>query len=276
MITLEMLDRTHQAYLANQAKEAAAQEDTVAVRQACDDRQAHQRPSCDDEALYVATDCTYWRTDRPTGLAGDLGVNGTCYRRLDPIYFAWLWQQMEKVQWAHHTGKMPQALFDQVSQRFQEIYAWALVTFDEDSIDKARKAFALRARLYKPPSMEPLIRLGFEPAPEDRDRAEEDRRKQAYLFPEKAADDSWSFWTPVAESAREKVAAIQAKALAKGWTEGSLWQNRGTFKFPFGDGYGLICFVKDADQIGQVRADHIEIIKPAPANSILRFQKPKD
>ena len=51
------------------------------------------------EALYVSTSLATWRTGQPKGIARDFQINDTCYRRLDPEYYAWLRSRM-------HMGKL--------------------------------------------------------------------------------------------------------------------------------------------------------------------------
>ena len=56
--------------------------------------------------LYVATTLDCWKTDQPDSYARDVGIYGTCYRRLDPEYFAWLGTRMALAQRAAKAGKM--------------------------------------------------------------------------------------------------------------------------------------------------------------------------
>jgi hypothetical protein len=59
-----------------------------------------------------------------------------------------------------------------------------------------------------------------------------------------------------------QVDAIRDQALALGWSEAGLYQNRGHLRFPNGDTYGLVCFLHGDRTIGEVTAQCIEIVSP--------------
>ena len=63
-----------------------------------------------------------------------------------------------------------------------------------------------------------------------------------HLFPE---DGDWKFTQPVRSSTVPKVDAIRDQALSLGWSEAQLYQNRGRFRFPCGQDYGLVCFLEE-------------------------------
>jgi len=65
----------------------------------------------------------------------------------------------------------------------------------------------------------------------------------------------------VTPEAVAKVDAIRDQALALGWSEAGLYQNRGHLRFPAGGCYGLVCFLHPGDQTGQISAQSIEIIR---------------
>ena len=69
------------------------------------------------------------------------------------------------------------------------------------------------------------------------------------------------------------VHAIRDRALALGWTHEALYQSRGRLRFPFGQDYGLVCFIGVEDRIGNVAADAIEIIGPPRREILRRFYK---
>ena len=52
------------------------------------------------------------------------------------------------------------------------------------------------------------------------------------------------------------------------------YQNRGRFRFPCGEDYGLVCFLDDNKRIGQVTRQYIEIVYPPPQDNRLRFFNP--
>ncbi len=58
----------------------------------------------------------------------------------------------------------------------------------------------------------------------------------------------------VAPEAVAQVDAIREEAMQLGWTEAGLYQNRGRYPFPYGQEYGLVCFLSGARQVGEVTA----------------------
>jgi|GEM_PF-2839955 hypothetical protein len=94
---------------------------------------------------------------------------------------------------------------------------------------------------------------------------------EPYLFPR---NGDQPFTEKVSPAAVAKVDAIREQALALGWSERGLYQNRGQFRFPYGEDYGLVCFIGDAQRIGEVTKQYIEIISPPPRENRLRFYNP--
>lgn len=93
-----------------------------------------------------------------------------------------------------------------------------------------------------------------------------------YLFPE-AGD--YPFTENILPEAVAKVDAIRDQAVALGWSESRLYQNRGRLRFPFDGDYGLVCFVGEDKRIGEVTEQHIEIVVGSPPReSRLRFYNP--
>ena len=89
-----------------------------------------------------------------------------------------------------------------------------------------------------------------------------------HLFPE---DGDWKFTQPVRSSTVPKVDAIRDQALSVGWSEAQLYRNRGRFRFPCGQDYGLVCFLEEDKRIGEVTRQSIEIIGPPPHENRLYF-----
>lgn len=104
--------------------------------------------------------------------------------------------------------------------------------------------------------------------PIDRDFHPED---EPYLFPK---DRNHRFTERASPAAVAKVDAIREQALALGWSERRLYQNRGQFRFPYGEDYSLVCFIGDAQRIGAVTKEYIEIVGPPPRENRLRFYNP--
>ncbi len=92
-----------------------------------------------------------------------------------------------------------------------------------------------------------------------------------HLFPEHG---DWKFTQPVRLSTMPKVDAIRDQARSLGWSEAQLYQNRGRFRFPCGQDYGLVCFLEGDKRIGKVTRQSIEIIGPPPQERRLRFYNP--
>lgn len=143
-----------------------------------------------------------------------------------------------------------------------------------DTADVGRAAGALTARpgptpkaLRTPraPGCEAVVRrtaaLGHRAAPQ----------VETYLFPNHGDQP---FSEKVLPSAVAKVDAVREQALALGWSERRLYQRRGQFRFPYGEDYGLVCFVADAQRIGEVTKQYIEIVGPPPRENRLRFYNP--
>ena len=81
------------------------------------------------EALYVATDLGFWKTDSPAMFCRDVQINDTAYRRLDPVYFAWLRSRLALAKEAAKSGRIDPAAFDELRNRFAGIEAWLLDHF---------------------------------------------------------------------------------------------------------------------------------------------------
>ncbi len=94
---------------------------------------------------------------------------------------------------------------------------------------------------------------------------------ERYLFPK---DGDYGFVEKVLPSAVAKVDAIRNQALALDWRERRLYQNRGQLRFPYGEDYGLVCFIGEAHRIAEVTKQYIEIISPPPRENRLRFYNP--
>jgi hypothetical protein len=90
-----------------------------------------------------------------------------------------------------------------------------------------------------------------------------------YLYPK---NGDLRFTQPVQKSTLDKVDSIRDRALSLGWNEARLYQNRGQFRFPYGENDGLVCFIFELVEtvhenvivrkrsIGEVTRQHIEIV----------------
>lgn len=218
-------------------------------------------------AIYVATTLESWETDKPYQFVRDVRICGICYRRLDPEYYAWLRHKMECARKAAQSGRLPALAFDELRTRFNEIHAWAMKHLGEESLLAAVKS--LEPKEYDPPANRSLFQ-------DDEDSSFALRNKPepaapSYMFPK---DGDWPNHHPVPASAVAKVDAVRDQALSLGWSEDRLYRNRGRFRFPCGEDYGLVCFLEENQRIGQVTRRYIEIVGPPPRENVLRFHNP--
>ncbi len=200
--------------------------------------------------LYVATDLDSWETDSP-----EPDLDAICervgYRRLDPPYYAWLRSRMVDARRAHDRAQVADAAYELLRCRFNAVHEWAVTHLGE-----ARLAEAVRESVvgtYRPPQIEEWCPETAEvpPAPTHR-------------FP---AEGEWRFAHPVRAEAVAQVDAIREQALALGWTEAGLYQNRSQFRFPVGEEYGLVCCLGRRDRIGEVTAASVEIVSRTGSRS---------
>jgi len=194
-----------------------------------------------------------WRTNQPQGIARDFQINDTCYRRLDPQYYAWLRSRMHMAKLSAAAGRLAQESFEELRAKFNAIHGWATGQFGEDCLLDAIDN--LDAREYQPPVAEP-----WQP-------------HRPWPSVSSGNDGGHVFAHHVSERATALVHDIRDRALALGWTHEALYQSHGRLRFPFGQDYGLVCFIGVEDRIGDVAADAIEIIGPPPRELRHRFYK---
>ncbi|HUE00636.1 MAG TPA: hypothetical protein VMR62_13770 [Bryobacteraceae bacterium] len=196
------------------------------------------------EALYVATDLGFWKTDSPATFCRDVQINDTAYRRLDPVYFAWLRSRLALAKEAAKSGRIDPAEFDELRNRFAGIEAWSLDHFGAQTIMAAIRNLTPKA--YDPPRGETESRRS-EPASRDDERI---------------------------HRAIRLVDAIREKAVELGWNLERLYRHEGFQKRPFAADYGLVCYIGSKDRIGDVTRQAIEIVGPPPRETRLRFYNP--
>jgi hypothetical protein len=221
-----------------------------------------------EAALYVATNLESWGTLTPKYYARDVSVDDTCYRRLDPDYYAWLRHKMALAKKAVDSGRISSSAFDKLRTRFNDIHTWAVGRLGEDTLRTAIQS--LDPKAYSPPVLEtfdqgiqcPLRHI----TPEERPLP-----GSLFLYPK---DGEWQFTQEVSSQAIAKVDAIRDQALSIGWSEARLYQNRGCLRFPYGQDYGLVCFVDGDVRIGEVTRQSIEIVGTTSQANRLRFYNP--
>ena len=188
-----------------------------------------------ETALYAATNLKSWETDEPHRFARDVGIARTCFRRLDPDHYAWLRHKMDLAKKAASSGRLSAQAFDTLRTRFNVIHAWAMEHLGDEDLRSA--VCSLDPKAYAPPRIDRLDRRqnAAPPVPKASSPA-----TRPYLYPR---DGDWRFTQRVRTSAVPKVDAIRDQALSLGWREARLYQNRGRFRFPCGEDYGLVCFL---------------------------------
>lgn len=195
--------------------------------------------------LFVATDLSRFEAAEPGVYAPDVRVDGRCYRRLDPPFYAWLRHKMAIAKKAFDSGRLSPAAFEELRSRFNEVHAWAVSHLGDAALVRAVKA--LDPASYAPPrSVEDGPAGSVAPAvPAAR-----------FAFP---TTGEWRFTEPVSPEAVTNVDKIRDEALALGWPEARLYQNRGQIRFPCGQEYGLVCFLGEGATIAAVSREAITI-----------------
>jgi hypothetical protein len=207
-------------------------------------------------ALYVATDLDTWEAPAPVPADQDAICEPCGYRRLDPVYYAWLRHRMEVAQRAQRAGRLGAEQFEGWRRRFNAIHAWAVARFGEAVLVAAVRT--LDPKAYRPPQIQ-----DWEPAPQP--------APPVHLSP---ADGDWRFTERVSPEAVAQVDAIRDQALALGWSESRLYQNRGHLRFPVGGDYGLVCYLHSGARVNAVTAQWIEIVRPRGSRLRLHRQDP--
>ena len=197
--------------------------------------------------LFVSTALDAWLTQDGAAFSRDVQINDTAYRRLDPEYYAWLRSRMLLAKTAASAGQIGIDAFDELRHRFNAIHQWAVEHFGEQAMIAAVKG--LGHREYIPPVAE----------------SEPQHRPIAPAIPDRNV-------VVVSPECAVLIDGIRDRALATGWTHDSLYQTRGSLRFPLGSDYGLVCYLKPGDRLGEVTTQSIEII--LPNNIRQRFYNP--
>jgi len=205
-------------------------------------------PAPSPAALYVAPDFTSWECDRPDAFARDVTIHGIAYRALDPEYYAWLRFRMTLAKEAHVAGKMREATFQELREAFNAVHAWAMDRFAER--DLLRAIDRIRPKHYDLPR---VFNGGKGGAP---------------------SQSTGPFTQVVSPEAIAQVDAIRDKPLSLGWSREALYANTGRLRFPYGQDYGLVCFLGAGTRVGEVTAGWIEIYHGARKQP-LRFYRHK-
>ncbi len=204
----------------------------------------------DSEILWVSTDL---KTSCPPDagfVARDCQINGRCYRRLDPEYFAWLTFRMHAIKDAAAAGRVPADSFEELRQLFNALQARAIKAFGEKELLGALRN--LDPEKYRPPLPEEFEKP--KPAEPAFARASPESKRLA--------------------RARVLVDQIRDQALAVGWSMDNLYFCDGYERRPIRPRYGLVCYVGAEQRIGEVTRLSIELIGPPPLEVRNRFYNP--
>ena len=98
-------------------------------------------------ALRVATDLRHIQIENPGDQPQDVIHDNTVYRLLDAPYYAWLRCRMDRAKQAFEAGKMPQATWLTLRQRFNGIHGWAVSHIGEPALVQAIKTLDERSYL---------------------------------------------------------------------------------------------------------------------------------
>lgn len=221
-----------------------------------------------EATLYVATNLESWETSTPKYYARDVSIDDTSFRRLDPEYYAWLRHKMALAKKAADSGRLSSSAFETLHTRFNDIHAWAVEHFGEDTLRIAIQS--MDPKTYLPPLLETFGQVAQYP-PEQAAPEKTSPPDPQYLYPK---NGEWQFTQEVSPQAIALVDAIRDQAPSLGWSEARLYQNRGSLHFPYGQDYGLVCFVDGSVRIGEVTKQSIEIVGTTSQANRLRFYNP--
>lgn len=204
--------------------------------------------------LFVSTSLDTWATNQPEMFNRDFQINDTCYRRLDPEYFAWLRARMTAARKAAQSGQLPVNAFNVLRSRFNAIQSWAVEHFGESRLREAMRI--LNTRVYSPPVAEPPI-----------------TEVPAHGLVCQDARDG-SRLRDVSPAATVLVDAIREQALALGWNIDRLYRVPESRRSGIAVNGRLVCHLREGWRIGRVTQQSIEIIGPPPLEVRQRFYNP--
>ena len=203
-------------------------------------------PSC----LYVSTALGTWCPEQPEMFARDCQIDATCYRRLDPEYFAWLRSRMALANAAAVGGRIPVAAFNEARAKFNAIQEWAIEHLGEPELLEAMRR--LRPDTYVPPVAEPLSQA----------------TSSAEVIPEPRLPAG------VDPDAVAMVDAIREQAISLGWKHAALYRVPDNHRAAWRADCGLVCHLRQGWRIGEVTRQSIELVGPPPLEVRQHFYNP--
>lgn len=231
------------------------------------------RPGVHEEAIpYVATDLSVLTPVIPPTIDADLLHDWTVYRRLKPRYYAYLYALMGQAKIAAERSLIPASAYQRLREAFNPLHAWARTRYGDTALRDALNRE--RDHAYAAPSVgsrtlpalvleDAILPVGdvvaptIEPLP--------------FRYP---IDGTYRFTHAVTWGAVLLVDMIRDQARGLGWDDAHLYQNRSALAFPYGQEYGLVCFLGPDVAIGEVTNGSIALVSTHPGGGTLRFHHP--
>lgn len=210
-------------------------------------------------AMFATTDLRTIQRPYLDGDPKDVEHEGQIYRKVDLLFWAWLWTRMEKAELAHKAGTLEEGQWQRLQKRFSPIHNPIVDHHPSKALEQA--IATIRQSTYNPPATSISEPPQDKPAPE-------------WSYP---SHGKYFAFECVTLDAVKQVEAIKDQALALGWTLAGLFQNRGNLIFPIGQDWGLVCFLGENRSIQSVTHEFIEIVhhEKNGRSSRLHFQNPE-
>ncbi len=191
----------------------------------------------------------------------DFEINGKAYRRLCPEYYAWLRSRMVIAK-----KKLTPETFAALKARFMTVRDLALDLFGEDAIKHAVETFD--GKSY----------VGLRSPAKGQSGETTDKTMPPPVYVENyeyptGDHPELTFTQQVYRHALAEVDRIRDEAIAAGWSEARLYQNRGRYKL-VGQDYGIVCFIEPGQRIGLVTQEKIEVICSGGHSLFFRWRNP--
>jgi len=195
---------------------------------------------------FVSTDLRIIELSRSKAKKRDIVIEGTTYRKLDAQYFLWIEDRMKLAEKAVQNGKMSEIAFQSLITRYEPIKEWINENIDDETVATAKKLSENYG--FNPPP-------AALPNPKKMDNKDHETKSATpYLYPKTG---NWEYTVPIDPDVVKIIDSIRDEAMSKGWSEASLYQNRG--HFVAGKWYGLICMLDKTDIIERIEKDIIYI-----------------
>lgn len=212
----------------------------------------------DSFSVFAATDATFVECD---STQDRVVRHEKSYHRLTPEYWAWFRHKYELMENAVTRKKISEAAFEKILDRISALYNQAVEIFGKDALDRACETTDIAA-------VDEMIKSGNDAVTVPRrprrpslvaERGRQPVRKNA--VPAGAQANA-----PARSQAAAKVDAVRDRAITLGWSHDQLYRTDG---IAYRD-WGLVRFLGENDEIGEITTQYIEI-KNAKARNSLRF-----